>query len=247
MRRSSTRMSGCCDLTASIALVASAQAATTMKSPCLANSCCRPWSTIGWSSASTRRIDTTRIVAQVAPAFQPGRGRRCRREPDCGRMRPPWRAARTACITSRKSPVRRQNLDSYAGVLGMRLVKRSANQDDSGTYHLFYADAEGHPGSDLTFFPWAARAQRRSRRGAWGQRLGPPSRWARRRPSAQARRARPHRSGRRDTDAGDRPLLVQVGLLQGAGRCAVRARDRWPRLAIDEDAMYLGETLVLPP
>jgi glyoxalase family protein len=33
-------------------------------------------------------------------------------------------------------------------------VKRSVNQDDPGTYHLFYADAEGHPGSDLTFFPW---------------------------------------------------------------------------------------------
>ncbi len=48
-----------------------------------------------------------------------------------------------------------QNLDFYAGVLGMRLVKRSVNQDDPGTYHLFYADAEGRPGTDLTFFPWA--------------------------------------------------------------------------------------------
>ncbi|HUP23786.1 MAG TPA: ring-cleaving dioxygenase [Thermoanaerobaculia bacterium] len=48
-----------------------------------------------------------------------------------------------------------ENLDFYAGVLGMRLVKRSVNQDDPGTYHLFYADAEGSPGTDLTFFPWA--------------------------------------------------------------------------------------------
>jgi glyoxalase family protein len=48
-----------------------------------------------------------------------------------------------------------ENLDFYAGVLGMRLVKKSVNQDDPGTYHLFYADAEGHPGSDLTFFPWS--------------------------------------------------------------------------------------------
>src|SRR5438128_854543 len=46
------------------------------------------------------------------------------------------------------------NLDFYAGLLGLRMVKRSVNQDDPGTYHLFYADAEGHPGSDLTFFPW---------------------------------------------------------------------------------------------
>jgi glyoxalase family protein len=47
-----------------------------------------------------------------------------------------------------------ENLDFYAGVLGMRLVKRSVNQDDPGTYHLFYADAAGSPGADLTFFPW---------------------------------------------------------------------------------------------
>jgi len=47
-----------------------------------------------------------------------------------------------------------QNLEFYTQVLGMRLVKRSVNQDDPGTYHLFYADADGHPGTDLTFFPF---------------------------------------------------------------------------------------------
>ncbi|MGQ0548378.1 MAG: ring-cleaving dioxygenase [Armatimonadota bacterium] len=47
-----------------------------------------------------------------------------------------------------------RNADFYVGVLGLRLVKRSVNQDDPGTYHLFYADALGHPGTDLTFFPW---------------------------------------------------------------------------------------------
>jgi glyoxalase family protein len=47
-----------------------------------------------------------------------------------------------------------ENLDFYSSVLGMRLVKRSVNQDDPGTYHLFYADADGHPGTDLTFFPF---------------------------------------------------------------------------------------------
>jgi glyoxalase family protein len=56
-------------------------------------------------------------------------------------------------ITAIAGPAQ-ENLDFYAGVLGMRLVKRSVNQDDPGTYHLFYADAEGHPGTDLTFFPW---------------------------------------------------------------------------------------------
>jgi len=54
-----------------------------------------------------------------------------------------------------------ENLDFYSGVLGMRLVKKSVNQDDPGTYHLFYADAEGHPGTDLTFFPWAQMAPSR--------------------------------------------------------------------------------------
>jgi glyoxalase family protein len=57
-----------------------------------------------------------------------------------------------------------ENLDFYMGVLGMRLVKRSVNQDDPGTYHLFFADAEGHPGTDLTFFPWANMP--RGRKGA---------------------------------------------------------------------------------
>ena len=47
-----------------------------------------------------------------------------------------------------------ENLAFYVGVLGMRLVKRSVNQDRPNTYHLFYADNEGSPGTDLTFFPW---------------------------------------------------------------------------------------------
>jgi len=57
-----------------------------------------------------------------------------------------------------------ENLTFYAGVLGMRLVKRSVNQDDPGTYHLFYADAAGTPGTDVTFFPWSRLAP--ARRGA---------------------------------------------------------------------------------
>ena len=52
----------------------------------------------------------------------------------------------------------RENLEFYTRVLGMRLVKRSVNQDSPGTYHLFYADAVAHPGTDLTFFPWPEMA-----------------------------------------------------------------------------------------
>jgi len=47
-----------------------------------------------------------------------------------------------------------ENVDFYSGVLGMRLVKKSVNQDSPGTYHLFYADGVGTPGTDITFFPW---------------------------------------------------------------------------------------------
>ncbi len=43
----------------------------------------------------------------------------------------------------------------HPGSLGMRLVKKTVNQDDVSAYHLFYADAQGSPGSDLTFFDWA--------------------------------------------------------------------------------------------
>ena len=45
-----------------------------------------------------------------------------------------------------------RNVDFYAGLLGLRLVKKTVNQDQPSVYHLFYADEEGDPGSDLTFF-----------------------------------------------------------------------------------------------
>jgi glyoxalase family protein len=47
-----------------------------------------------------------------------------------------------------------RNLEFYAGVLGLRLVKLTVNFDDPGTYHLYYGDGVGRPGSLLTFFPW---------------------------------------------------------------------------------------------
>src|SRR5690349_7169362 len=47
-----------------------------------------------------------------------------------------------------------QNVDFYAGILGLRLIKRTVNFDDPGTYHLYFGDALGHPGTILTFFPW---------------------------------------------------------------------------------------------
>jgi glyoxalase family protein len=47
-----------------------------------------------------------------------------------------------------------QNMDFWVEILGLRLVKRSINQDDPSTYHFFFADAEGTPGTSMTFFPW---------------------------------------------------------------------------------------------
>ena len=49
----------------------------------------------------------------------------------------------------------------YTRILGMRLVKKTVNQDDVSAYHLFYADGEASPGSDLTFFDWPAARERR--------------------------------------------------------------------------------------
>lgn len=46
------------------------------------------------------------------------------------------------------------NVDFYTGVLGLRLVKKTVNFDDPGTYHFYYGDEQGHPGTILTFFPW---------------------------------------------------------------------------------------------
>jgi glyoxalase family protein len=70
-----------------------------------------------------------------------------------------------------------RNVDFYARVLGLRLVKKSVNQDDPTVYHLFYGDEEGAPGNDLTFFEYPGAAPGRAGAGmihriAW--RVGSP-------------------------------------------------------------------------
>jgi glyoxalase family protein len=80
-----------------------------------------------------------------------------------------------------------QNAQFYTQVLGLRLVKKSVNQDDLSAYHLFYADKVGTPGTDMTFFDWpqtgpdqrgtdsivttAFRVNGRQALGYWSQRL----------------------------------------------------------------------------
>src|SRR6476619_7767854 len=81
-----------------------------------------------------------------------------------------------------------RNVDFYVGVLGLRLVKKTVNQDSPNVYHLFYADEKGDPGSDLTFFEYPGVAPGRAGQGMihtvvwrvasaealgfWGGRLG---------------------------------------------------------------------------
>jgi glyoxalase family protein len=81
-----------------------------------------------------------------------------------------------------------RNVDFYAGVLGLRLVKKTVNQDNPTVYHLFFADENGDPGSDLTFFEYPGVAPGRAGAGMvhrvvwrvastdslefWSQRLG---------------------------------------------------------------------------
>jgi glyoxalase family protein len=55
----------------------------------------------------------------------------------------------------------RENLAFYTGLLGMRLVKKTVNQDDVSAYHLFYADGKANPGTDLTFFDFPAMPEQR--------------------------------------------------------------------------------------
>ena len=55
-----------------------------------------------------------------------------------------------------------QNVDFYAGIMGLRLVKKTVNFDDPGSYHLYYGDAAANPGSIMTFFSWPGAPRGRS-------------------------------------------------------------------------------------
>jgi glyoxalase family protein len=61
-----------------------------------------------------------------------------------------------------------RNIDFYTGVLGLRLVKLTVNFDDPGTYHLYFGDVAGGPGTALTFFPWAGARRGRAGNGQVG-------------------------------------------------------------------------------
>ncbi|MGC5779696.1 ring-cleaving dioxygenase [Methylobacterium sp. NFXW15] len=114
------------------------------------------------------------------------------------------------------------NLAFYTGVLGLRLVKKTVNQDDVSAYHLFYADGLASPGTDITFFDWPAAPERRGSGSIARTHLrvaGALDAWCERLDRAGVKRAAPEmRDGRLTLDfedpEGQRLALVDDG---GAG------------------------------
>src|SRR3989475_7750815 len=108
------------------------------------NSACVTWNrvslchSVSSPSNPTTRTDTSRNY--------PGRGRVA----NWRDMKPLNGIHHISAITADATT----NLLFYTGVMGMRLVKKTVNQDNPAVYHLFYADEEGSPGADLTFFEY---------------------------------------------------------------------------------------------
>ncbi len=134
-----------------------------------------------------------------------------------------------------------KNVDFYTGVLGQRFVKKTINFDDPGTYHLYYGDLVGSPGTIMTFFPWpAARRGRRGQGevGAIAYRIRPSSLtfWQQHLTASSVMWSEEERFGD--------PVLVftdpdglQVELVAAAGEAVV---ERWARGPLPEEHAPLG-------
>ena len=119
-----------------------------------------------------------------------------------------------------------RNVEFYARTLGLRLVKKTVNQDDPTVYHLFYADEAGSPGADITFFEYPRRGPGRPAR-AWCTSSAGGSRTTRRSSSGPGGSVRP---ARRTRAARDAPVLRSRGARPraGGGRDGRRGVDRRP-------------------
>ena len=118
-----------------------------------------------------------------------------------------------------------RNVDFYAGTLGLRLVKKTVNQDQPTVYHLFYADEQGTPGADLTFFEFPRRPPRpcRCRNGAPDRLAGRLGRGARLLgPAAERGGPRERARGRAVALRRSRGPRARAGRGDGAGRAADR-------------------------
>ena len=115
------------------------------------------------------------------------------------------------------------NVDFYTRVLGLRMVKKTVNQDDPTVYHLFYADEQGSPGADITFFEYPG-----ARRGRAGAGHGPHDRVPRRRRTTRSTSGRPGSKRR-----GSRPDAATAGsgstIPKGSGSSSSSSRRRTHR------------------
>jgi glyoxalase family protein len=125
------------------------------------------------------------------------------------------------------------NVRFYSQVLGLRLVKKTVNQDDVSAYHLFYADAQGSPGTDITFFDWPAEPERRGTRSIsrTGMRVNGEAslRWWQEhlRKAGVTVGAPAERDGRMTLDFDD-PEGQRLSLVDDGGRGAAHAWERSP-------------------
>ena len=109
-----------------------------------------------------------------------------------------------------------QNVDFYTGILGLRMVKQTVNFDDPGTYHLYYGDDQGRPGTIMTFFPWKG-APRGSLSGEEGPMIPEEQRFPIRRSEAPDRVSTLQVAARTDARRGRHPLAHITGLSQHEG------------------------------
>src|SRR5204862_120294 len=133
------------------------------------------------------------------------------------------------------------NVEFYAGVLGLRLVKKSVNQDDPTVYHLFYGDEQGSPGADLTFFEYPGAA-----RGSAGAGTIHRIAFACRPDDQEAWRRRVVQGGAHPTPVIERFYFRSVYFREPSG-VLFEIATIGPGFAVDEDPAHLGERLSLPP
>src|SRR5437899_26987 len=143
-----------------------------------------------------------------------------------------------------------KNLLFYTGVMGMRLVKKTVNQDNPAVYHLFYADEEGSPGADLTFFEYPGLARGRAGAGMIhriGVRVGSNEAHAVcSLPLTAAGRDRVIEGGGDPTPVIARFYFRSIYFREPSG-VLFEIATVGPGFASDEPKEHLGERLSLPP
>ena len=133
------------------------------------------------------------------------------------------------------------NLDFYTRVLGLRLVKKTVNQDDTSAYHLFYGDGDATPGSDITFFDWPASPARRGSHSVTrtGFRVDPASIgwWLDHLKAAGAKLTEPNETTGRLTLAFEDPEGQRLALVADE---RIGARHPWAKSTVPAEHQILG-------